>query len=420
LARVGALMRKNSFTYVEGFVGAAIESIAWASPTYDSRKAITSSRRRPPLNQQNLDFQTYATKHGQPESAKEAARNYGANSALRAMISARPTTGIYEIPVWVLIFISLLWTTGVLLLLLLPIAVFSAVLMTILGRVPRVRGVLRVCETSAEEIPSSREVGNGALACGGLRALMTALFAALVGGLCFVSIMIGVGESTQVFKAVSDFWNGITQHFGSDDGNYFSLIYGSIHELSWETRFAAALSPLLFGILFAAWRATEWQKTRNGESSFRWSVLARSLFGGRVFQSPTGGRDDFDLGGALRKLADWFLMLLLIAAWATLASMENTGGSHFMWLIPFALACLFGGILLGEKIALWRARSHRLQALRYGLRLWERSLWTWLVLGSALYFASLLISLPVRQNIERRVDRVLRLGEVGATLPAER
>lgn len=413
LARTAARMRENSKTYIEGLVASAIESIAWGGLTSNSRRGF--GRRRLSTNQRISSIRTYATKYGRPELAAEAARNYAAGVKFRNRVSGTINNGIGGTPFWVFILISLSWTSGVLLLLLLPMSLLLPAILWTLGRVPRVRGVLRWEESNVAETASSREVWNGALACGGVRALGAAISGAMIVGLAWASLMIGVGQIEPLFKGIASFWNEII----SDNGSYVGMqgvyyLLASSHAPQSFWRWIVALSPLLFGILFVAWRATEWQKVRNNEQLFSSRAFFQSLLQGHAFRSPSGARDDLDVTAAFLKILDWFLMLLLIGSWWTLAFIAKNETSQ-AWLIPFVFSLLFSGVLFWEKIAIWRARPRRRQTVRYGLRLLKRSFLAWLVLGSALYFVLLLGSLPLRQNVEWRVERVLRLGEVGAS-----
>ena len=159
------------------------------------------------------------------------------------------------------------------------------------------------------------------------------------------------------------------------------------------------------------------RKSKTANWFFSVRTFLKSLLQGHAFRSPSGARDDLDVTAAFLNLFDWLGMLFFIAAWCLLA-LSAGAGNFESWLIPFVMSGLSGGILLWEKIAIWQRRPRRRQSLRYSLRLLQRSLAAWLILGSALYFVLLVISVPLRARAEQGVDRVLRLGEVGASLHA--
>lgn len=416
LGRTAAHMRENSKTYIDAMVASALEGIAWSSATYDARAASGRTRRNT-ANQQITSFQAYATKYGRSQLAAEMGRNYTAKANMLTKVRAAVSSGnmFYGIPTWVFIVIVLLWMGGVALLSFLPSSFLLMVLFRLLGRTSKARALLHIDESSAEEIPSSRDVRGGALACGGLRALGTVLCGGVVVGLAIASIMIAVGEAESLFSGIKDFWNDTILDSGNNTGmEGFYYLMASTQAPESLKRWIVMLSPLLFGVLFAVWRATEFQKVRNGEQTFSAMAFFKSLLQGHAFRSPSGRREDLDVTTAILKVVDWFLMVLLIAAWCVLATIPKSDTS-VSWLIPFTFVVLFSGILLTEKIMIWRARPRRRQAVRYGLRLLSRSLWGWLVLGSTLYFVLLLVSLPLRGRAEQRLDRLMRLGELPAS-----
>ena len=417
LARASARQRENSKTYIAGLVASAMEAIAWGGATYDARLSRRGSNRISRA-QRIASFGTYATQNGRPELAAEASRNSAASAKYQNSISPNISNGVFGASYWVYIFIELLWIAGVLLLLLLPSAFLLPIVLWALGRTARVRGVFRPEDSSAAEIPNWREVWNGALACGGLRAMGTAICGALIVWLSYLSILVGVGQSDLIGKGYADFlssYNFSNGNFNGTEAVYYLLSSARPPESQW--RWVIAFSPLLLGVLHVAWRATDWQKKQNGELVFCARSFFKSIFQGHAFRSPSGARDYLDVTAAFLKIADWFGMLILIACWYWLAIVGD-GSDSALWLIPAALSFIVGGLLLWEKIAVWRARPRRRQSLRYSLRLLQRSLAAWLILGSALYFVLLVISVPLRARAEQGVDRVLRLGEVGASLNA--
>lgn len=413
LARASARQRENSKTYMEGTLANAMEAIAWSSATYDARATRRLSNRT--LRTQRMSsFGTYATQNGRPELAAEATRNFAASAKYQRSVSPNTSNGVFGASFWVYIAIKLLWIAGVLLLLLLPLAFLLPIIGGLLSCNTRVRGVLRLEDSSAAEIPSSREVWNGALACGGLRAVGLCIGSALIVGLSYLFILIGLEQSDLIAQGYAGFLN--SYNFNNNNNGIdavFYLLSGIFPpESHWE--WVVAFSPLVLGVLFVAWRATDWQKKQNGETVFSAPIFLKSLLQGHAFRSPSGARDDLDVTAAFLKLFDWVGMLFFIAAWCVMA-LAASSESYEPWVTTFAMSVLFGGILLTEKIAIWRARPRRRQSLRYGLRLLQRSLLAWLVVGSALYFLLLVISLPLRARAEQGVDRVLQLGEVAAS-----
>jgi hypothetical protein len=280
-----------------------------------------------------------------------------------------------------------------------------------LRRAPRVAGVLRWRDSQPGETPSESEAWNGALACGGLRAFATLLAGILVVGLCVIGLYIGAGQSSEIFETISTAWSN-----GMSSGNWIGLlnISDSDPTSSAQWRIVLALTPLVFGSLFCAWRATQWQKRQNGETNFSFPAFFKAAFHGKAFRPATAAeRDEFDIGGAAMKLINFVAATALSAAWLSAAFWQSSEDSG-SWLLPFFFVLLFYGALLFEILADWRKRPRRAGTVRYGLRLFHRSLAAWLVAGSGLYLLSLLVSLPLRSRIETRIDRAIAIGEVRA------
>jgi hypothetical protein len=406
LARTAARKRENARTYIEGLVAAAMEAIAWSGPVTDARRRI-GGRTTP--GQRLSSFSAYAAQHGRPELGAEASKNGAAAAAFQN--SVRTSFGaFYGVSYGAFLAAQLLWLAGVAVLLTLPIALLLLVLKPILRRVPRVAGVLRWRNSQPDEVPSAREVGNGALACGGLRALATLLAGLFVVALCVAGLYIGAGQGSEVYKTLSTVWSD-----GVNSDNWIGLnLTGSSSSSSTQWRIVLALTPLFFGGLFCAWRAAQWQKRRNGETNFSFIAFFKAAFHGKTFRPATlSERDEFDIGGAAIKLVNFVVAAGLSAAWLFAAFWQSSEESG-SWLLPFFFVILFSGALLFENFLDWRKHPRRAATARYGLRLFHRSLAAWLVMGSALYLLTLLVSLPVRSRIEACIDRAIDIGEVRA------
>ena len=153
-------------------------------------------------------------------------------------------------------------------------------------------------------------------------------------------------------------------------------------------RIAILCAPILFGGLYTAWRAVEWQKRCNGEASHWLSI-------GRV--------------------VDFIIMLFLIWGFCVQALAKDTPGDFEMRPIVVLMTLTCVGLLLLERFLAWRKRPHRRAAVRYGLRLLQRSLFSWLVIGSAVYLLTLVATTVVRHQTDRDIDRVVAVGEVKAS-----
>ena len=391
LAQAGALMRDGGRSYIDGLVGIAIEAMGWGSLTHDARAALPPTMQGEEQKQKlHKILQTYLIEHGQQAMAVEAARSELLKADYIAQSQAAVNRGSFGSSYPLLFAAVSLWVGGMKLLLLLAMPLLVLVLMALGKRIGGVRRWLRWEESGADEIPPVREVWQGVLACIGLRAWVTLLCACLLIAPILVLLSGGWGAFTQqfhetpfikiLFQDNTPIWS-----WSLWAQIYFSLIDVVYVDTPWRT--VVFCTPVLFGSLYTVWRAVEWQKRCHGEVS-RWLSIGR--------------------------VVDFVILSILIASCFRLAFGKDISeaGTGTVVLIIVILAC--ASVLLTEKFLAWRKRPHRRAAVRYGLRLFQRSLFTWLVVGSVIYLLTLVATTIVRRQADATIDRVVAVGEVCA------
>ncbi len=391
LARAGALMRNSSGSYIDGLVGIAIEASGWDSLTHDARAALPPAMQGEEQKQTlRKILQAYLIEHGQQAMAAEAARSEVLKANYLSQSQKKINHGSFGSSYPMLFAAVSLWVGGMKLLLLLAMPLFVLVLMAVGKRFGGVRRWLRWEESGADEIPPAREVWQGVLACIGLRAWVTVLCACLL--------------ITPILAILSGGWGAFTQQFQEtpfikilfQDNTpiwswslwaqiYFSLIDVVYVDTPWRT--IVFCTPILFGTLSVVWRAVEWQKRRNSEVS-RWLSIGR--------------------------VVDFVIVSLLTASCFRLAFGKDMSEAGTESVTLFLVIATCAGVLLMEKFLAWRKRPHRRATLRYGLRLLQRSFFSWLVVGSVVYLLALVATATVREGADKAIDRVIALGEVRA------
>jgi hypothetical protein len=407
LARIAQRMREGSSGYVEGLVGMAIEDLAYGNANYNPRRYLPGSTlpRRVSPQQRLAAFQTYARQHGRADLARAAAREAQRTAAyLKRANASAMSQGLYGIPFWQMTASGVLFQLGKLFFFLLPAVPLLWLLLGALQRNRRVR-ILPGLSENDEILPRSEIIG-GALACGGLRALGSAVFAAIVIGLGYALLMCVTGHQQQLLK----WWNDT---FTVSSGNLSLIGKFSYRMLDWVYldfsslfRWLLPLLPLALGLLYALWRASERQRLQNGEISFHFRCWFISLVRGRSFNT------EFDLAQAVLKLFDFVLYIGFAAAWIVIAATPYREYATFYTSLFIVLLC--AGLLFFERFQVWRKRPRRREAARYAIKLWRANLWGWLVLGSTLYLITLLGAWPLRASADAKMDGVIRYGEAGA------
>lgn len=391
-ARAYRKMREKSHDLIQALVYSAMESMAWHATTNNVQEPDGTKEQGDAWRRKNL--QEYVTLHGRPELAREAARDEAARKRFSvlalSLVKEGKISGIaqstYALSAW-------LWALSVVLLILLALPVLGALLLFVLKHSRQIKTWCRWEESQANEAPSARAVWRGMFAVTGLPALTLAFFGLAAG--VSLAILWEFGPSR-----FNEQWLQLLAAKGLhllDDEGRFSISVSDwwnwglqlpIFETPW--RVVLLWTPVVFGMLFAAGRATDWQQGENG-------TVKRSLTA-RVAGLALG------MGVSLC----WFTLTLDI--WP----------EEQAWWRGVALvgALLCATLILYDKYLLWRGLPHKRAAVRYGLRLLQRSLFTWLVVGSALYFAALVLSVPVRQQADAGFEQFLTEGDIPATMTA--
>ncbi len=393
-ARAYKRMRENSQYAIEGMVAVAMERIAWSSAVYDEVSPEGAWEQKDAWRQNKL--KAYVTLHGRPELAVEAAQSAADCKAFMNRVRSSVREGnTYGIALGTFALSSWLWALDVALLISLALTAFVFLLMFVVSRMSGVRQRFYLDENASEENPPAPEVWRGMLVVTGLPAFALA-FCGLAVGLSLTilwevgpllfserlqELLAGKGlsllDSEGMFSISSwDLWNW---------GLQFPL-----YDIPWRT--VLLWTPVLFGALYAVGRATDWQRKVSGAG--KRSFISRALV--------------FVLNFGLAVC--WFFLVLDVwpeeQAWLE------------MFALPVALFCV--GLILYDKYLLWRTLPRKQVTVRYGLRLLQRSLFTWLVVGSMLYFASLVSSVPARQQADAGFARFLTEGEIPATMIADK
>jgi len=391
LGRATTPMWNNSQSYIDGMVAKAIGAIGWHSLTYDLRASLPKGwGGKEPRKKQDEILLTFLKEHGKPELAAEVARNEMLFQKFRTQMQENGNRAAFGISYRTAFFIVLLWVGGIKLILLLLASAFPLFLMAAIKRTAAMRRWLRWEESSFEEFPSVREVCQGVLACIGWRAWAIALCGFLIVSLVEVIFLGGWSSYTKQlqempFLKVLFQDETATWYYSPWTELYLSLIEVSYIESPW--RIAVFCVPILFGTLYSVWRAVEWQKRSNGEVSAWLSI-------GRV--------------------VDFVIMLVLVWSFFVQVFAEDTPEDFTTRLILALVTFVCAAVLLGEKFLVWRKRPQRRATVRYGLRLLQRSLFSWLMVGSVIYLLTLVATTIVRHRADIEIDRVVAMGEVKA------
>ncbi len=389
-ARAMIKMREGSVQYIDALVAGALEGIAWKSATYDLQVPAGKKLSNQEIRQwRQKELQAYTAAHGRPKLAEEAATSREAEKCILAQMRAS-RNDMYGIPHRVFAWMTLWWIAGVKLLLLLIVPGLIVGAMALGKHIPGMRRWLCWEESRPLEVPSAREVWNGMLACIGWRAWGVGLCALLIVG---PLVCLSLGGIEAVYQRLQE-WRLLDDLLGTPDANmptgwgfrfYMELISVASLQTPWKAVVIA--TPVLFGTLHVAWRAVVWQQRAGGEAIKKIS---------------------------LARLGDFMVMSILIGAWFALALVEEIEDFPALHWVLGLIVLFCASVLLGEKFLAWRKRPHRRAAVRYGLRLLQRSLFSWLVVGSVIYLLTLLATTTVRREADTMMNRVVAVGEVRA------
>jgi hypothetical protein len=443
-AKITAKMRDNSRFYIERLVAIAMESIVISGATYDARKGGTplSWKKGTPAQQTQTRFNSfgpYATAHGRQDLAKWVALDSPKAAAGRGGFIP---TNVAGTSFRTACFISILWITGGLLLLMLPLCFIAYVVLSLVVSSARLQRWLPL--NNFRDAISWRDLTAGTLACGGLNLLGYGLLGALSVALTIGGVAFGLGQigvlSSEIASAWSSFLLALTSNTASGSpgvweslfytmlGSSGSVVGGQPDAYVLYANWMLALLPVMFGALWCAGVAVErqqqWQRRDAGDASqSAGGVLSflKAAAKGRVFDTSGVARLEekaemhFDFLG-------WFFNFLrgvgIGVFWLSwiLAAYWPGRSEALYFMLPISVAFALGVILWLDIFSRWRARrktvTHRRRTVRFGLHLLRESWLGWLALGSLLFFLTLLLAVPMRARADAQLDRYLKLGEV--------
>ncbi len=350
-----------------------LENSAYYAPIRDEFRLWRENNNSGGVEKRDNLFLEYARRHGRDYQATLALQFFKQTEAQRKQINDLYPYEQLGTSYWSWAAIEGLRRIGVLLLLFLPVPLLMVGLMCL----PAVRKLLQSNSPVVGAEPGLAEVLRGTLECGCWAVFCVFLYPPLV--LSYWGDDFMTAESYQR-KA---YW----QFLMLDNDESATIVLFVL--------------PLLFGAIYALRSGVRWQKRRQGEAvkylfwrNLAWFVLALGL-------------------GVLCWFVTQMSWKFLLRQWSDFIVTWDITELKQEWGILFTLSMGLASIFF-IQYRQWRKRPHRREAVRYGLRLLYHSLATWLVVGSVLYLCTLLISLPLRQRAEVKVDRVLAVGEVRA------
>ncbi len=250
-------------------------------------------------------------------------------------------------------------------------------------------------QSTSNETPPPREVWRGMLAVTGLPAFVLA-FCGLGVGLS-IAILWEVGpqlfsERLQELLAEKDL------PLLDSEGMFSISSWGlwnwglglPLYDVPW--RKVLLWTPMLFGTLYAARRAVEWQRKQNGAG--KRSFVSRSL--------------------------SFVLSFGLALCWFSLVTVSWPEEQAWLQMFALTVAAFCVGLILYSEYLLWRSLPCKRAVVRYGLRVLQRSLFTWLFVGSVLYVAVLIASVPLRQQADAGFEQFLTEGEIPAMVTVKK
>ncbi len=394
LARASGRWRDYSSDDAGASTAILIEEIGWHSLTYDMPGSLPEPMRSEELRKKQREiWKAYFAEHNLQALAAEWEKSHVINAKFRLRILQNFDHGWFGPSHSAILGMGLLWTGGVGLLLASILPFLTSILLALGKRIGLMRRWLRWEESGADEVPSAREVWRGVLACAGVRAWATVLCACLL--ITPVLIIFSGGLATflqrlheqSLLRFLLD--DGIAVWSVDSWARFYLHLIGSMQQDAGR-RLIVLCTPILFATLYVAWRAVEWQKHKNNEP-----IDAKTLLPGKAL--------------------DFVIMALLIGSFfgPLFSPYVYTASSINVSLVLATFAC--AAVLLGEKYFAWRKRPHRRATVRYGLRLLQQSLFSWLVVGSAVYLLTLVATTFVRHQVDRDIDRVVTVGEVKAS-----
>ena len=393
-ARAYKRMRENSAYALEGMVAVGMERIAWNSAANAETPPEGTQEQQGAWRQSKL--KSYVTLHGRPELAVEAAQSEAACEEYMSRVRSSLNEGkTYEITFGTFALCFWLWALDVALLISLALAALVPLLMFGISRMSGVRQWFHWSQSTSNETPPPREVWRGMLAVTGLPAFVLA-FCGLGVGLS-IAILWEVGpqlfsERLQELLAEKDL------PLLDSEGMFSISSWGlwnwglglPLYDVPW--RKVLLWTPMLFGTLYAARRAVEWQRKQNGAG--KRSFVSRSL--------------------------SFVLSFGLALCWFSLVTVSWPEEQAWLQMFALTVAAFCVGLILYSEYLLWRSLPCKRAVVRYGLRVLQRSLFTWLFVGSVLYVAVLIASVPLRQQADAGFEQFLTEGEIPAMVTVKK
>lgn len=391
LARIAAPMMQGRNTLIAGLVGSAMQSIAWGGSP--ARKVSSNRLRLMPAGSAAVVraqyFSTYATLHGRADLAAETLKLGQATARFQQLerkFISPASSGFYGIPAQLTNSISSLWLLSLATLSQLGLCSFSYIVL-----------FLFLLRTRIEPVRGS-DLRNSIL-CTTVMALLLMLSA----------FLLGIGQ----YGLLGAWLSGSTPNL-----TRIALAFVSLGFLS--------MAPLLWGAFFCsgvtAWRIWQQRNELDNESHPRYEGISTDYM-------------PRDIKSLIFAFMAWAGLGTTLFCWVAAVVAAATGATHWtlpllplpsdLWpvmdepAVPLAVialgftgCCYFGWLIKWRFLTVLPLRplSH------YALRWHRQTLSAWLVLGSLIYLALSLASLPERQQADAQLNRYLQQGEIGLML----
>jgi len=373
IARIGSVMRNNSYTYIGSMVGQAIQAIAWSrmiKRPLDAKRVRTAAVMQERRLNIARSFATYAKLHGQPALGDEAIRETLAAEQMRKQFTAVFSAGIngkvYSVPTTT--FAKLTYVSWLQVALLVQIigGAFAWITLTAFTRNRRSNG------TPVRAV----DVACNVLVCW-----------TIIGALAFVVYLSGATQSDML--RAWDFGEGTEQRNAS--GAAIIEVMGSL----------IAYMPLAQALVFAV-VSLLWQQRRE--------LLRRRTR--QANSSPSTVLEN--AGESWWKRHIWPLVILAIRTVLTVIMTLTwvlwiSGGELLLLPIPLLLtvACLLPWLLSKP----WQRQPVLFLSIYRATDWFRQSVGASLLVASILYLALSIYIVPIQHHASASVDDYLSKGE---------
>ena len=372
--RTMSLMRKSANTTLPILVIEAITKILWSPFWYDTSRSgsFKDFEERQQLEYKAL--QEYVNAHGRPELGVAAYQTRKLNREFQDEFN-KQTQGIVSQETSKILWGYFCWQTGVFFLISLLSTVGAYGVMALSCRSLFVQSKFLLQDKNPQPLFAIQEVLFGVL---GILAGILLVYLTMIAYMAFYLWKAGQELEGTFFEFMN---------FMQLDMPFLALYttLGNIAKSDAPWRLIILGMPLLFAILYTVKSTIRWQQRQSGTP----------------LKSPLSS-----------KLANGVLMPVLLLAWASLAINFKTE-DEFPWrLLVWTGIIVCAACIFFIHYRRWRSLPHRRAAISYGWQLMQRSLLAWLVVGSLLYLATGLATLPLRLQAEASMERFLSVGEV--------